>query len=320
MPGDHDQELRSELCTLVTYVGDTGDPRPLRELLTEADHDSTVGRAVVLQIECELEKWLSRGRDAAVSADVWAGLARRAAAMRLAPDDPAYLTIRMLHAQYVRRRGRPGDLELAVRLYRREWELRTQLFPADDCRISTAHANLALAIRERAAPGDLERALDMLEEETARRMRVHGSDRPFTWIAQLILAQTLIMRAEEAVDPDEVRAAALSAGEHSEAVLTGRRVRFGRSHHATLRAQLVHANALILLGRCADAVGLLGAHQRHDPSGTTSPGKSDLLLARALKNTEPLRALVHARHAVQRSIDPRRRKAAEQLVQELEVS
>ncbi|MFD0683754.1 hypothetical protein [Actinomadura fibrosa] len=317
MPAGPETELISELATLVTHVDDTGDPMPLRELLAEARRRSGVRPATVLRVECELEKWLSRDRDAALSAEVWATLARRAAEERVAARDPAYLAIRALHAQYVRRRGRPGDADLAVGLYEREHALRTRLFPPDDPRISTVHANLAMAIRERGRPGDLERALEMLEREAALRTRTHGSGRPFTWIAQLVLAQTLVARAEEAAAADDRRAFAGQAAEHSEHVLAGRRLRFGGSHPATLRAQLVHAHALLLLERGAEAVELLRAHQRQDPAAAVSPGKSDLLLARALRDADPAAALLHARRAAHRGADPRRRQEAERLARRL---
>lgn len=313
MPSEIETEFTIELFTVVTYATETGDVRPLLELFEEARTRSGLGPSALFRAECEVEKRLSRGRDVAESAEVWAALARRA--QRLPAGDPALLTIRSMHAQYTRRRGRPGDTELAADMYEREWERRRDMFGETDLRTSTARSNYALTVRERDGEGDLERARGILEAEAAHRAATFGADLPFTWIAQIVLTQTLIMMAERARDGHERAALAQEAADNTHTLLAARRRRYGWSHLSTLRARLVHAHALILLGDKDAAAATLREIQEQEaeqPAGL-EPGRSDLLLARALSESDPLKALAHAKRAVRRSTDRRQIKEARRL-------
>lgn len=286
----------AELHTVAAYAADSGDPTTLEEMFDQARSRPGIPAALIFRIECELEKIRSRGRPVADSATVWADLARRGA-VRLPPGDPAMLTARSLRAQYTRRRGLPGDIDRAIEMYQDEQRLREELFSADDPRVSTARANLALTIRERDRPGDLETAWKLLEREVLFRIDRYGPERPFTWIANIVLAQTLLLLADRA-DSGARRDLAEQAADLTLQMLRSRRRRYGDGHRSTLRAQVVHAHALLLLGRADEAVTELQEVQAAEVHGTLEPGWSDYLLARALRDAHPDRARAHAHRAV----------------------
>ncbi|MEO3788430.1 hypothetical protein ABGB12_34305 [Actinocorallia sp. B10E7] len=312
--------MLAELHTVAVYTADSGDAAMLEEMFEQARSTPGHSAALIFRIEYELEKIRSRGRPVADSAAVWDDLVRRGA-VRLPPDDPAMLTARSLRAQYTRRRGLPGDIDRAIEMYRDEQRLREELFSADDPRTSTARANLALTIRERDRPGDLETARELLEREALFRIDRYGPDRPFTWIANIVFAQTLLLLADRA-DTDTRRDLARQAADLTRQMLQSRRRRYGDGHRSTLRAQIVYAHALLLLGQAEDAVAELREVQAVEGRGMLDPGWSDYLLARALRDIHPGRARTHAHRAVRlRSTSylegSRQLREAQRLVSEL---
>lgn len=292
--------LRAELRTVLARAEETGDLDRLEELQRiVAAERGKINPSVELQLECDLEALRSRHRPVAESVLRWERLAWRARQV-LPGDDPAQLRIRSFHARYVRRRGRPGDQDEGVRMYRKEWDRRRALFDDDDPRTGVARANYALALRERGAADDLERALQLLEDETLLRLDRYGSAHPFTWKAQVVLAQTQIRAAEGSDDPAERERRAQEAMEIAEALLHSRRRRYGVSDQSTLHAHLVHAQALLLLGQADHAVREIhGVRQTAcRPSVTLDPGWVELLLARSLATDDPANALEYAREAL----------------------
>jgi hypothetical protein len=210
------------------------------------------------------------------------------------------MAIRSFQAQYIRRRGRPEDLDAGVTLYRQEWELRREHLGEDDYRIRITRANLGLAIRERARPGDLEEALRILEAETSDRLGRYRGTHPFTWDVQTVLAQTYVRAAEASQDAGRRRDHATKALELARLVAVQRHKRFGWTDAATLRAQLVEAHALLLLGRQDEAVPEI----RHVRTAATvrqvalDPGWAEFLLASGLAAQDDAAALPIAERAL----------------------
>ncbi|MFC5187894.1 hypothetical protein [Actinomadura harenae] len=311
-------EFVAELTAVLAYTADTRDVGPLRELTEEAARREDLSKSSWLLAKCELERELCRERDAADAVMVWEGLARHAAG--LPDEDPARLVINTMRAKYVKRRGHPGDPERAAELYRREWERRRRLLPEEDPRLSTARANYAVAVRDRGRPGDIKEALGILEEETKRRVDRFGAHLPFTWIAHVVLAQTLILLAEETDDPEERRRLAAEAADNTHDKLTQRRRRFGWSHAATLRAQVVRAHALVLTGDLTAAIEILDPLVGQEKAMQIEPGRCDLLLARAHREGHPVKALHHAGTSARLAVSVWQRTQAEKLVAELTVT
>jgi hypothetical protein len=292
-----DAEALAELHTILPYASDTGDLGPLEDLHQKITCRDDVGPSTRFRVECELEAQRSQSREVAISSRVWANMAHRAAGAGLSAIDPTHMSIRSYHAQYVRRRGGPGDRARGTAMYEEEYRFRCAALGPDDPRTATAHANLALALRERDEPGDLALARAMLEKETLNRFRIYGANHPFSWIAQVIFAQTLVRMAEVAEDESERRDLAQEAADVAHALLDSRRRRYGDSHGSTLRAHLVHAHALLVLGRKESAIKELHAVQvaENSSAGNVDPGWTDLLLARCLRELHPNRAYFHAR-------------------------
>jgi hypothetical protein len=92
-----------------------------------------------------------------------------------------------------------------------------------------------------------------------------------------------VRAAERAADPGRRAELAGEAAGIAGSLADGRRIRFGVADISTLRAQLVHAHALVLLGRAAEAVPEI----RHVHSKARwarvplEPGWAESLLARA---------------------------------------
>jgi hypothetical protein len=252
-PGGGEARLSGRLQCLLHRAEQTGRLDALEELHAEAVADPEVSPHVSLFVECCLEGLRSRSRPVDDSVAVWDALRERAG-RHLGPADTTLMSIRSFQAQYTRRRGRPADLDAGVALYREEWELRRAHLGADDYRTRITRANLGLAIRERARPGDLDEALRILETETGDRLARYSGTHPFTWDVQTVLAQTCVRVAEATGDPGERRRHATRGLELARLVAGQRRRRFGWADAATLRAQLVAAHALLLLGRAAEAV------------------------------------------------------------------
>lgn len=294
-------ELRAELWTVMAHAAETGDLQALERLrATVAGLEPRVHPSLELLIECDLEALRSRSRAVAASVRVWEDLTRRAA-NTLAGDDPTLLSIRSLYAQYVRRRGEPGDLERGVRMYHEEWARRLDLLGEDDSRTGVAHANYALALRERGGADDLATALKLLKTEALRRIERYGAAHPFTWKAQVVLAQTQVRAAEGSPEPVGRKQFAEEAAATAKALLDSRRRRYGFSDRSTLNAHLVHAQALLVLGRTDEAVPEIRTVQqagRRRPGTGLDPGWAELLLARSLAADAPAEALGYAEEAL----------------------
>lgn len=289
--------LLAEVRTVLAHAAETGDCARLLELARES-RSPKIGHSVRLSIECDLQALVSRSRAVAESVPLWRSLENKAAAF-LPEDDPVLMSIRSMHAQYVRRRGEPGDDERGVQMYQDEWTRRVEQLGPDDPRTGIARTNHALALRERGSPGDVDRALSILEKETTRRQNRYGSGHPFTWRAQIVLAQTKVRAAERATDKGKRERHAREALDIAQALLDARRRRYGGSDRSTLNARLVQAQALVVLGRTPEAVAELRAVRRIPRRPGMEPGWPEFLLARALSPHAPDEALAHARKALQ---------------------
>ncbi|MFD0683759.1 hypothetical protein [Actinomadura fibrosa] len=265
------------------------------------------GNPVVLLVECGLEELRGRTRTVRESVRAWEDLLGRAGKV-LAEDHPVLMSIRTQYIRHRRMRGTRADLDHGVRAYRTEWQWRCERFGEDHQRTRAIRANLALALRDRNGEGDLPDALRLLEDELAHRLGRYGTGHPFTWVGQLVLAQTILRAVEEDAAgtraglpaPDAERALRLS-----QTVVDVRNSRFGRADGATLRAHLVHAHALLTSGRAADATGELH-HIRATArrSGVPlEPGWAEVLLARAQSVTGDPQASRTAREACRRRLD-----------------
>lgn len=292
-------EIRAELCTVLAYSEETGELRPLEHLLKRARDSRDTPASLRLLIECDLEALRSRHREVAESVRVWETLERRAA-VQLSQTDAALMSIRSLHAQYVRRRAAPGDGALSVRMCAAELRRRQTHLGADHPRTALARTNYAVALRESGEGRAVATALRLLEDEAMARLTRYGPEHPFTWVAQVVLAQTQVRTAEGCTDEAERRRYAQQAAENARVVLESRSRRYGGSDRSTLRAHLVYAEALLMLGRDEEAEpeirGVLAASLRR---GTAlDPGWAELLLARSLARRSPAEALRHAKEAL----------------------
>ncbi len=248
--------------------------------LSELAASSRQSPQVALLAECALEEVRSRARPAAESAAAWLDLRRRAEAC-LSAADPALLRIRVQHARHVRRCGRPQDLREAVRLSEAEWMLSDALFGADDYRTAAARAELAVALGARGRHDDLSKSRVMLAEELRDRRDRYGLSHPFTWGAQLDLAETLVRLAGL---PGRQPEFAARAERLSRIAAWARSERFGADDPGALGAHLLHARALLLLGQRTSAIGeikyvmAIAARRRT----ALRPGCAEYLLASAL--------------------------------------
>ncbi|TDB81654.1 hypothetical protein E1264_32465 [Actinomadura sp. KC216] len=297
MADESEVQLLAEFRTVLAYAAETNDYKRLLELAQHASQDTGISHSVRLSIECDFQALASRSRLVAKSVPIWDDLARRAESL-LPADDPTLMSIRSMHAQYVRRRGEPGDAERGVRMYRDELELRAEHLGDDHPRTCVARTNLALALRERGGSGDVDQALRILQEETLRRLDRYGAGHPFTWRAQIVFAQTMVRAAERAEDERERESHAREALALAHSLLEARRRRYGGSDKSTLNARLVHAQALLVLGETAEAVAELRDVRRIPRRPGMEPGWPELLLARALAPAEPDKALKYAREAL----------------------
>ncbi|MDT3438252.1 hypothetical protein [Pseudofrankia sp. BMG5.37] len=195
-----ERRLRGRTQTVLTYTDATADPRPLVGLYEEVRRVLGATSTLALLVEYHAEELYSRTRSVAESARVWAQLHARAE-LALDRHDTTLMGIKALHARYARLSGGPADLDTAAQTYEVEWRRRLAILGAKADRTSTAHANLAIALRDRGGRDDLRRACQIAREEVTVRHAVWGADHSFTWIAQLILAQTLLKVAERADPP-----------------------------------------------------------------------------------------------------------------------
>jgi hypothetical protein len=275
--------LSGRLECLLHRAEQTGRLEALERLHAEAVADPEVSAHVSMFVECGIEALRSRSRPVEDSVPVWDALRARAE-RALDPADTTLMSIRSFQAQYTRRRGRPEDLDAGIAMYRQEWELRREHLGEDDHRTQMTRANLGLAIRERARPGDLAEALRILEQEMSDRLCRYLGTHPFTWDVQTVLAQTYVRAAEADDDPGRCRDHATKGLELARLVAVQRRRRFGWADAATLRAQLVQAHALLLLGRADEAVPEI----RHVRTAagvrqvSLDPGWAEFLLASGL--------------------------------------
>jgi len=207
-PGDGGElgcRLRGRVQMVLTCSDMAPDPKPLVDLHLMVCDQLGPTSSLALLVEYNLEELRSRSRSVAESARVWEELHARADAV-LDGRDTTLMSIKALHARYVRLSGGPADRDAAVQSYEVEWRRRLAMLGAMAHRTSTAHANFAIALRDHGGWENLRRACRIAREEVAVRQEVWGTDHSFTWIAQAILAQTLLRAAERAypVGPGEV--------------------------------------------------------------------------------------------------------------------
>ncbi|MBL7490612.1 hypothetical protein I6A60_37730 [Frankia sp. AgB1.9] len=212
--GESTRRLRGRVQTMLTYADQAADPRPLVGLLEEVSDRLGADSPLALLVEYTVEELRSRTRSVAESARVWDDLHVRADSS-LDRRDTTLMSIKALHARYVRLSGDPVDRDAAVQSYEVEWRRRLAILGARAHRTSTAHANLATALRERGTSDDLRRACVIARQEISVRLAVWGPEHSFTWIPQIILAQCLLKAAERAVprqaagsgpvDPEAIR-------------------------------------------------------------------------------------------------------------------
>ncbi len=272
-------ELLARFQTVRHQAELTGDPDGLQRLLDLAAGSSWPRPQVTLLIECAVQEIRSRGRQAADSVSIWRDLRGRAERSLPAGDSTA-LRIRSQLMQHVRRCGREQDLSEAIRLAGAELTRSEALFGADDHRTATARTQLAVALSDRGQPADLRRAQRMLHQEACDRDRRFGARHPFTWTVLQDLAQTLVRLAESGIDQ---ASHATRAESLARTVALARSERFGLGDLQALKADLVHAHALILLGRHAsasDQIRYVMAVARR-ASSPLDPGLAERLLATA---------------------------------------
>ncbi|ADP82922.1 hypothetical protein [Pseudofrankia inefficax] len=196
--GELARRLRGRVQTMLTYADQAADPRPLVGLLDEVTDLLGADSPLALLVEYTVEELRSRTRSVVESARVWDDLHVRADSS-LDRRDTTLMSIKALHARYVRLSGDPVDRDAAVQSYEVEWRRRLAILGARAHRTSTAYANLATALRERGTSDDLSRACVIARQEIALRLAVWGPEHSFTWIPQIILAQCLLKAAERAV-------------------------------------------------------------------------------------------------------------------------
>jgi hypothetical protein len=196
--GESTRRLRGRVQTMLTYADQAADPRPLVGLLEEVADRLGADSPLALLVEYSVEELRSRNRSVVESARVWDDLHVRADSS-LDRRDTTLMSIKALHARYVRLSGDPVDRDAAVQSYEVEWRRRLAILGARAHRTSTAHANLATALRERGTSDDLRRACVIARQEISVRLAVWGPEHSFTWIPQIILAQCLLKAAERAV-------------------------------------------------------------------------------------------------------------------------
>jgi ribosomal protein L12E/L44/L45/RPP1/RPP2 len=289
--------LRAELATVLAHAEQTGEVRLLEGLLADA---CSASPSLRLRIECDLEALRSRTREVTRSVTVLAELERRAADV-LSESDTTLMVLRSLHAQYVRRRAAPGDGALSVRMCADEMERRTRLLGPADPLTAIARANYAVALRSTGREEDIEQALELLEAESEDRLTRYSHAHPFTWSVVVVLAYTYLRAADAREhDPATRKIYAWKAEESARSLLDWHDRRYGGSDRSTLRAHLVHAEALLMLGRAEEAEpdirSVLEVAQR--PGVALDPGTAELLLARSLAGRAPTEALHYANKAL----------------------
>lgn len=264
---------------------------------------------LTLLIEYHLNYALGPGRPVEESLSIWSDLQQRAR-QQLPEGHPTVMAIRACYARCLSRRGHPGDLDRVVDLHRAEVDRRVRRGSTDDW-IGVARADLAIALldrarlghfdprlRERDADADVAAARELVEFEVDRRIKVHGTDHPFTWDARTVLGSVLLARAwrapywERRELSEEALALAEALGRHE--------WQRNLSHTPrALRGQLLRAEALLLLGRCPEAEGeaRLAAVLARRYRGLDT-GRALLVLAQALAARDQVGALASATEAL----------------------
>ncbi|WP_326561243.1 hypothetical protein [Micromonospora sp. NBC_01796] len=244
---------------LHTILSQGADPTQLAALHRDAADLLGDSDEIMLLVECSLEYALSPERAVADSLAAWLDLRGRALTA-LPEHHPTMLAIRGYYIRWLRRRGEPGDLDLVVQLWQDEVDLRRSPLVGRH-RLGVATADLAGALLDRARwghldphlkrhePGtDLAEAHRLVTTEMGRRAGSYGVGHACVWQARLILADILCAQVQQGAptpDPAHVEAAFTEA----DAILRHHWQRHRRHGRAALRAQLVRAEMLTLLGR-----------------------------------------------------------------------
>ncbi|WP_045875414.1 hypothetical protein [Pseudofrankia sp. DC12] len=196
--GELARRLRGRAQMMLTYADHAADPRPLVGLMEEVTDVLGADSPLALLVEYTVEELRSRTRSVVESARAWDDLHVRADSS-LDRRDTTLMSIKALHARYVRLSCDAVEQDAAVQSYEVEWRRRLAILGPWAHRTSTAHGNLATALRERGGAEDLRRACVIARQEISVRLAVWGPEHSFTWIPQIILAQCLLKAAERAV-------------------------------------------------------------------------------------------------------------------------
>jgi hypothetical protein len=248
--------IRAQLYALLG-AGPTADR--LDALHLAAQHMLGAAHETTLTVEYHLRVHRAAALPAedalAIAADLWDRVR-----VTLPPNHSTHRAITSHLVGCLIRRGRPGDLNLAV-AHRCEQVQRHGHGPGADG-LGTAHLHLAAVLVERArfgwldpevtpaAANDAEAAGELIRSEVDRRSRAHGPGHPSTWQARAVRCELLLARARDAAGGRAAEALALADA------LIGYEWEHARGHTVgALRAQLWRAEALLLLGRGREAEG-----------------------------------------------------------------
>jgi len=191
----------------------------------------------------------------AIAADLWDRVR-----VALPSNHPTHRAITSHLVGCLIRRGRPGDLNLAVACRCDQLQRHGHGPGADG--LGTAYLHLAAVLVERArfgwldpevtpaAANDAEAAGELIRFEVNRRSRTHGPSHPYTWQARALRCEFLLTLAHDGTSGWATEALALADA------LIGYEWECARRHTVgALHAQLWRAEALLLLGRDREAEG-----------------------------------------------------------------
>ncbi|MBE1491933.1 hypothetical protein [Plantactinospora soyae] len=294
---------------LHTVLGQGGDPTQLAVLHRDAAQLLGESHETSLLVECALEHALSPDRPVSDSLAAWLDLRERAGST-LAEHHPTVLAVRDQYIRWLRRRGEPGDLDLVVQLRRDEVELRATQ-PVGPHQLGVAATGYAVALLDRARYGsfdpqlkkhepgtDLAEAYRLVDGEISRRGAGYGSGHESTWQARLLLGD--IRCAGLRLTPDDPDLSqAEPALREADTILRYDWQRHGRHGRSALRAQLVRAEVLTVLGRdrAAEREARLASVLARRYSDLDL-GRPLLVLAQAQAHRDAVAALRTARAAV----------------------
>jgi hypothetical protein len=249
-------------------------------LLERATEELGPHDAATLRIQLVIEEARAHTRPSRESVAAFQQLAVLCQAHLLASDAVA-LSTRSNLAQHLRK---AGDIDLGIKKYREELDLRKEMFGEHAHRTCVSRQNLAVALRQKGTAAALSEARELTRSEIATRDRIWGPDHSFTWVAIINLANQLLDVAEGRWGKKpQSRDAAREALTLASDVYERRQKRFGPKHPSTLRAGRSKARAFTALGEHERASWILWRTLAVERSvGSDEPGETELFLAMAL--------------------------------------